>query len=288
MRTPGPPTVLFDTPRWQVFAQAWPRAEGPAEWTWGLAGRAWPGLLLEGGRVGLVYRVRAGLRRATWRMALPAAQARLHRSADRVQIAWPPNAHGLRLTLEMRPDPAGWLRWQLRVQHRGKQPVLLERWIGLEVGPRTAPRRGIFGRLAGAVSHFGRRTEAPDLAHPGALRLHDRPAALQCRPWDSTDLPAETTEAQEARPRFVRCASGGVVLQPATNRALALGYANGEGLCTWRLHPFHPYVHLYQPILGRVLTPGQETTSAWAGLYVFAPTEEVWPAARHLFVQPTG
>jgi hypothetical protein len=36
----------------------------------------------------------------------------------------------------------------------------------------------VFGRIAGAVKHFSQRTHAPEIAPPGALRLHDAPGAL--------------------------------------------------------------------------------------------------------------
>ncbi len=297
MSTPGRATVLLDSPRWQVFAQSWPVTDGSERWSWGVASRQWPGLLLEGIESGLAYALTAHGGQ-TWFTGLPARSARLTRvAADTVRVTWPPNAHGLALTWEARLTPEGPLLWQLRVRNQGTRPVWLVRWTLLRAGPPRRLRRGVFGRIAGAVERFSQRTHAPEIAPPGALRLHDAPGALAfyAHAWASWghsrvyfDQPArpqarffldrllpprhDPAAPKPRGPQHFYSDLFGIVADRTHRRGLLLGFAGQRqffGGVEVILRRLDPYVHM-QALGDRVLLePSDVAWTDWAVLWAF-------------------
>lgn len=296
MNAPGPVTVLLDSPGWQVFAQAWPTRDGDPRWAWGVASRAWPGFLVEGGLSGLAY-FDAPRARRPWFLTPPAQPARQETDAQAARLTWPANRHGLVLTWEARLSPHGPLLWRLAVENRGPAPVWLHRWTLLRVGPRAPLRRGVFGRIAGAVAHFGRRTAAPPMEHPGALRITARPGPLAFyahawASWGSTRVYFDQPARPQARflidallpPRHDPAAPKprgpnhfyadllGMMAQRQARRGLLLGFAGQRqffGGLEVRLHRLEPFAHL-QAFGDRVpLEPGARAATDWAVLWLF-------------------
>ncbi len=297
MSAPGPVKVLLDTPMWQVFAQPWPVTDAEDRWAWGVASRLWPGFVLEGAAIGLTYYLGTA-RRPLWTIALPAAKARRVRATkDWVQLAWPPNSHGLLLSWTAWASPGGPLLWRLQVENHGPHPVRLVRWTLLRVGPARPLRRGVFGRVAGAVSHFGQRTDAPEMTHPGALRLHDAAGALAFyahawASWGHTRVYFDHERRAQARyaldrllpPRHDPAAPRprgpnrfysdlfGVLADRDHRRGLLLGFAGQRyyyGGLSVRLDRLEPHAHLLALGDETRLDPGASTHTDWAVLWLF-------------------
>lgn len=294
---PGPVRVLLDTPHWQVWGQPWPVPDATPRWAWGVAARTWPGLMLEGIEMGLAYFLTARGGRP-WFTHLDMRTATVSRHGeDEVRLAWRPNRHGVALQWTLRVSPAGPLLWGLRAEVHGRHPVWLHRWTLLRVGPWRSPRRGILGRLAGAVPRFGQRTEAPTPAHPGALRLHPSPGPLAFyahawASWGHTRVYFDEPARPQARfaldrllpPRHDPAAPRprganefyadllGVLADRAHRRGLLLGFAGQRhffGGLTVRLHRLEPHAHL-QAFGDRVrLEPGMHAETDWAVLWAF-------------------
>ncbi|NPA30811.1 MAG: hypothetical protein GXO37_02290 [Chloroflexi bacterium] len=296
MSTAGPVQVLLDTPTWQVFAQPWPVRDGPERWAWGVAARDWPGLLLEGIESGLAYfRTARGGR--PWFTTLPARSRVMRIANDEAWVDGTPNIHGLMLTWEMRISPVGPLMWRLHVTHQGQHPVWLHRWTLLRVGPAQPLRRGIFGRFAGAVSNFSRRVHAPEMEHPGALRLHAAPAALAFyahawASWGQSRVYFDQPARPQARflldrvlpPRHDPAAPRprgpnrfysdlfGILADREHRRGLLLGFAGQReffGGLQVRLDRLQPHAHLLALGDRVLLEPGDQAVTDWAVLWAF-------------------